>query len=259
MTVAAAALPWVLLVATAAGELAAAQKAYADVEYARCRDKASSALLVPSTRAERVDAYRLLGLCSAAEGDTDAARDAFQWMLAIDRDARLPEGLSPRFTSSFREAKGAWVDVAPLALVVEAERVDEGGRALRVRVQDAAELVARVAWRSEGGVLSRPVKRADVVELAVPAAAAVTLVALDAQGGEVALLELPSRAAVVTGALEEPRSPAAGASEPAPVPWWVVGGVAGAVVVAGAGVAIGVAVLSAPPQVSLVPSVAFAE
>jgi hypothetical protein len=247
-----------VLLAAAPNDLVAAQKAYADVEYARCRDKARAALLLPAARNERVDAYRLLGLCSAAEADSDAARDAFQLMLAIDKDARLPDGLSPRFTSSFREAKGSWVDVVPLALSIENDVVGEGGRTLRVRVQDAADLVEKVAWRSEGGVLSRPLKRADVLELSVPANAAVTVVALDAHGGEVALLELlAKRADDGGGALDD--KPQAKVAEDAPFPWLAVGSVVGGVVIVGVGVGVGVAVLSAPPHVTLVPSVAFAE
>jgi hypothetical protein len=247
-----------LFLAAAGSDLAAAQRAHAEFEYGRCRDRARAALLVPATRAERIDAWKLLGLCSAAEGDTDAAREAFQWMLAIDREARLPEGLSPRFTSSFREAKGRWVDVEPLALVIDAEETDADGRVVRVRIRDAAELVEKIAWRSEGGVLSRPVRRADVVELAVPADAAVTVVALDAHGGEVAVLELAAQSVAMTGPLEDP-APAPDPVAPAPFPWLVVGSVAGAAVVAGVGVAVGVAILSAPPQVTLVPSVVFAE
>jgi hypothetical protein len=246
-----------VLLAAAANDLVAAQKAYADVEYARCRDKARAALLAPGTRSERTDAYRLLGLCSAAEGDTDAARDAFQLMLAIDKDARLPDGLSPRFTSSFREAKGSWVDTVPLALSIEKDTVDDGGRVLRVRVQDAADLVEKVAWRSEGGVLSRGVRRADVLEVSVPANAPVTIVALDAHGGEVALLDLTAKRAAADGPLDDKQ--AAAATEGAPFPWLAVGGVAGAIVVVGVGVGVTVAVLSAPGEVTLVPSVVFAE
>jgi hypothetical protein len=247
-----------VLLAAAPNDLVAAQKAYGDVEYARCRDKARAALLLPGTRADRVDAYRLLGLCSAAEGDTDAARDAFQLMLAIDKDARLPEGLSPRFTSSFREAKGSWVGVVPLALTLDGDDVDKAGRVVRVRVEDAADLVEKVAWRSEGGVLSRPVKRADELELSVPANAAVTVVALDAHGGEVALLDIAAKRAGDDGPLDDTHAPSS-TSEDKPFPWLAVGGVVGGVVVLGVGVAVGAVVLSAPPHVTLVPSVAFAE
>jgi hypothetical protein len=247
-----------VLLAVAPNELVAAQKAYGDFEYARCRDKARAALLLPATRADRVESYRLLGLCSAAEGDTEAARDAFQLMLAIDKDARLPDGLSPRFTSSFREAKGSWVGVVPLALSLDGDEVDGDGRVVRVRVEDAADLVEKIAWRSEGGVLSRPVKRADVLDLSVPANAPVTIVALDARAGEVALLEVAAKRAVDEGPLDEPKT-IASTTDDQPFPWLAVGGVVGGVVVVGVGVAVGAAVLSTPPQVTLVPSVAFAE
>jgi hypothetical protein len=248
-----------LLFAAATSDLAAAQKAYADVEYARCRDKARAALQVPATRAERVDAWRLAGLCAAAEGDTEDAREAFRAMLAIDKDARLPDGLSPRFTSSFREAKGSWVGVVPLALAVDREDVDRDGRTVRVRVEDAAELVARLAWRGPGGALSQPVKKAPLVELELPAAVDVTVIALDAQDGEVATLELPARKTDTSTAIDPTPAPSTAVAEDDGVPWLVVGGVAGAVLVVGAVGGVVAVLASQPPPVTLKTDVVFAE
>jgi hypothetical protein len=246
-------LPVLLAGAT---ELDAAKKAYADVDYGRCRDRARAALLVPATRPERVDAYRLLGLCAAAESDTDDAREAFRLMLAIDRDARLPDGLSPRFTSSFREAKGSWVGVEPLRLSVESEIVNDAGRVVRVRVHDEAELVARLTWRGGGGN-HPPVKRADVVEFDLAAGVDVVVVALDKAGGEVAVLELPARKVEEATPLD-PTPKATVAEEDRPFPWLVVGGVAGGVLVVGAVAAVTAVVLTPPRSVTLKPEVVFA-
>jgi hypothetical protein len=252
-------LPFLFAGAGAVSDLSAAQKAYADVEYARCRDKARAALLVPATRSERTDAWRLLGLCAAAEGDAETAREAFRTMLAIDKDARLPDGLSPRFTSSFREAKGSWVGVVPLALEVDRDEVGRDGRTVRVRVEDAAELVARLAWRGEGGALSPPVKKAPIVELDLPTGVDVTVVALDAEGGEVAVLDLSAKKADTTTAIDPTPTGPAAAAEDEGFPWVVVGGVAGAVLVVGAVGGVVAIVAAQPAQVTLKTDVVFAE
>ncbi|HEY4219860.1 MAG TPA: hypothetical protein VGO62_00925, partial [Myxococcota bacterium] len=64
--------------------IAMAQRAYADVDYAKCKDEAQHALAAPGDKPARVDAYKYLGLCDAALNDTDKAREAFKRMLAID-------------------------------------------------------------------------------------------------------------------------------------------------------------------------------
>lgn len=244
-----------LALAGANSELEAAQRAYADVDYARCFDKARAALGQPGTLSERVAASRLVGLCAAAQGDTDAARDAFRFMLTLDKNARLPEGLSPRFTSSFREARGALMESTPLALTIVKDDIRGASRILRVRVQDDGDLVARVGFRPKGGGLESPVKKSVELELEVPAAIDVELVALDPAGGEVAILEV---AGVGSGPVRDLKEgPAPPAEEPAPFPWLVVGGVAGAVVLVGGGAAILAVVLSPPSTVTLKTDVVF--
>lgn len=226
----------------AAGALADAQRAYADVEYGKCRDDAQKALAGPAAKAERVDAWRYVGLCSAALGETNQAREAFKRMLAIDRDARLPDGLSPRFTSAFREAKGAHLS-PPLQLVVEDQTIDGGTRVVRLKVVDELGLVQKIGWRGAAGSSGGPFRAAARLELETPAEVDVTVTALDAQGGEVAILLLPgSRPAA------QPISSAAPAVvEEGGFPWLVVGGVAGGVLLLGAAGA-AVAALLAPPQ-----------
>jgi hypothetical protein len=252
-----AALLVALVVAAAPpAELQAAQKAYADVDYGQCLDKARAALGQPGSLADRVATWKLVGLCAAAEGETDAARDAFQMMLTLDRDARLPDGLSPRFTSSFREAKGALMDATPLALKVVKDDLRGARRLLRVRVDDTTDLVARVGFRPKEGGLESPLKKSLELELDVPAAVDVEVVGLDRAGGEVVVLSVPgvgSRPAPDLG--EAP--PATVADDDAPFPWLVVGVVGGAVVLIGAGAAV-LAVALAPPQsVTLKTDIAF--
>lgn len=227
-----------------AGEdaLAGAQRAYAEVEYGKCRDEAQRALAAPADKPSRVDAWRYLGLCAAALGETDEAREAFKRMLAIDKDARLPDGLSPRFTSSFREAKGSFITGAPLAFTVERETVDGGTRAVRLKLTDELALVQKIGWRGEAGSSGGPVRAAPLLELEVPAEVDVTLYALDPQGGEVALLFLPAKKPIADA--PPPPPPAA---EEGGFPWLVVGGVAGGVLLLGAA-GVGTALLLAPPQ-----------
>jgi hypothetical protein len=229
--------------ASRADALAGAQRAYADVDYARCRDEAGKALAAPADKPARVDAWRYLGLCAAALGDTEQAREAFKRMLAIDRDARLPEGLSPRFTSSFREAKGSFLTGAPLSFTIEQQTVEGGLRAVRLKVVDELGLVHKIGWRGAAGSSGGPVRAAALLELEVPAEADVTIYALDPQGGEVALLFLPAR----TSGAAEPVATAPPAPPDDGFPWLVVGGVAAGVLVLGA-VGAGLAAYLAPPQ-----------
>ncbi len=250
----------VLAVATAVPDLEAAQKAYVDVDYARCRDRAQAALLQPGSVPDRVGAYRLVGLCSAAHGDTDDARDAFRLMLAIDKDARLPDGLSPRFTSSYREAKGSWVGTTPLMLSIASEVIGKDGRTVRIKVEDAAEIVTKVAWRGPSGAMSSPVKKAPQIELELPNGVDIVVVGLDKAQGEVALLDLPARKTDTASPLdpEEKPQPVVDEDQGSALPFIIAGSVAGAVVIAAAaGAAV---VLFSPPQtVDLTTDVVFAD
>jgi len=250
-----------LMVVAAVSDLDAAQKAYADVEYQRCRDRAQAALLVPGSVDERVRAYRLLGLCAAATNDTDTAREAFRLMLAIDPTARLQDGLSPRFTSSFREAKGSWVGTTPLALTLKEEAIKGSTRTVTVGLADDAELVAKIGWRAPGGTEGKAVKASSLVELELPAGPEIVVVAFDKAGGEVALLTLPAASAPATlNPLDPTTQPPAAASNDDGAVWpFVVGGVAGGLLVVGGATALVVVLLSPPSQVTLKTDVAFAD
>jgi hypothetical protein len=247
-----------MLIMAASGELSAAKQAYGDVDYGRCRDKAKAALDEPGSKAERVEAYRLLGLCSAAHGDTDDAREAFRRMLMIDHDARLPDGLSPRFTSSFREAKGSLVGTSPLALSVERNDVVGATRTVRVRVTDGEDIVDKLATREKNGGLSTPVKKAVEVEFDIAAGVDVDIVGLDRGGGEVVSVTVAGVGAEGGGGITDADPVAADDGDSAVVPI-VIGGVAGAVVLVGGAAAV-LAVLLAPPSaVTLKTDIAFAE
>lgn len=237
-----------------ADALADAQRAYADVDYSKCRDEAAKALQGKGDRPARVDAYRFLGLCEAALGDVEGARDAFKRMLAVDKDARLPDGLSPRFTSSFREAKGSFVTGAPLALIVDNETIDGGTKRLRLKVVDELSMVKNLAWRGAAGSSGGPVRAAPLLEIEIPAEVDVTVFALDAAGGEVAGLLLPA-----VRKEEPPPPPSATGEEGGGFPWLAVGGaVVGVAVLAGAAVGVYVA-LQPPAAVTLKTDVVFGQ
>lgn len=250
-----------LALLSAVPDLEAAQKAYVDVDYAKCRDKAQSALLQPGVVKDRVDAWRLAGLCAAATGDTDDAREAFRMMLAIDKDAKLPEGLSPRFTSSFREAKGSWVGTTPLLLSIASEEVGKDNRTVRIKIDDEAELVSRIAWRSPAGALSPPVKKAAQVELELPNGVDVVVVALDKAQGEVAQLSLPARKTDTSSPLDEKPKEEKVVEEDAgsAFPYIVAGGIVGGLVVVGAAAGVAVVVFSPPSKVNFKTDVLFAD
>jgi hypothetical protein len=221
--------------AHAASDVDAAEKAYTTVDYSACRDRAKSALQTPATRPERVKAYKYLGLCSAALSDVDAARDAFRTMLLIDRQARLPEGLSPRFTSSFREAKGSLTERDGLELAALDDRIDGNRRMLTIALNDDDMLVHRITWRAAGGA-DTAVKPSSTFELSVPNNVDIELRAVDEHQGELFLLSLPtSRPADVV----ELPPPGPVVDEGQGPNWWVIGGfgVGALVVLGGAGAA----------------------
>jgi hypothetical protein len=252
-----------LLAAPASAQLEDAGRAYGDLNYEACRKAARAALEEPGVKSERVETYKLLGLCEAALGDTDAARSAFMKMLALKPDATLPPGLSPRFTSSFLEAKGEWVGKEPLGLELFGEKVEDGARIIRLIVRDEAGLVARVTWEDDDGERGPALVSAEKMELEVPPTLSLTLLALDEHDGVVATLPLGEAAeeeAAPTALAEPEPEPAAQASEEeeAGPPWlWIgVAASAGVLLAAGGAVAAGV-FLAQPRDVTLQSEVAF--
>lgn len=245
--------------------LSDAQSAYEGLEYERCATEAESALMEPATLPGRVDAYRLLGLCRAALGNADLARDAFVSMLAIDPKARLPDGLSPRFTSSFLEAKGFFVDAEPLELAISSAREEDGARVVVLEVQDALEMITQVAVRDAAGL--RPGLRvARRMELTLPLYDDAEIVALDASDGEVAVLAVPGMASPTAGGTGEPtprvvatEQPSQTVAEDGDGVWlWVGVGAATSVVLAGAAL-LGVSYAQGTQAVNLRSAVVFGD
>jgi hypothetical protein len=236
-------------------DVTAAKSAYTDVDYPACKERAQAALAGSGTVPQRVDAWRLLGLCSAALNDVDTARDAFRHMLLIERDAKLPEGLSPRFTSSFREAKGSLVGVGPL-LTLDKDSVDGPRRTVRITVMDDDSLVQRVVVRAEGAGQKPAVRASPKMELDVPGDVDVDVVGLDKAGGDIATLHFASAHGPQ---LDDKPDVSKGkiVAEDNGV-WWIVGGVVAGTVVVGGGVALAVTAALAPPsKVNLKTAVVF--
>jgi hypothetical protein len=249
-----------LLFSAVGADLEAAKKAYTDVDYGRCRDGAEAALKQPAALSDRVTAYRLLGLCSAALGDTDDARDAFRLMLTIDREARLPEGLSPRFTSSFREAKGSLVGQTPLAITIVSDVGAGATRSLRLRIEDSVDVIATVAFRPLDGALSPRIKKAVELEMDVPSAVPVDVIAYDVHEGEVAVLHLAALGtAAAPPGVGDGSAPVVAADDGGLTTAIVAGGVVGAVVLVGGAAAVLAVLLAPPSSVVLKTDVAFAD
>ncbi|MFZ9887647.1 MAG: tetratricopeptide repeat protein [Myxococcota bacterium] len=233
-----------------------ARAAYADLDYDSCRQSATAALREPGTLSERVSAYRLLGLCAAALDDGEAALDAFIQMLAIDPTAELPRGVSPRFRSSYLEARGHWGSKPPIALQLEADHTEGKRRVVRLRVIDEAGLIDRIAWQDDEGERAPALKSAPRMELEVPAELLLTVVALDARSGVVAELVLPTNEPVPVAA----QTQAATETDPTDASgvWlWTSVGVGTALVVLGGGAAVAAALLAPPARVDLQSTVVF--
>jgi hypothetical protein len=243
--------------ASAAGDLDAAKRAYTEVDYPRCRDKAVASLASAGTRDDRIDAHRLHGLCAAALGETEEAREAFVLMLAIDRAARLPEGLSPRFTSSFREARGSMLGKEPLALSIENSTVDEGRRIVRLRLTDDHNLVRTITTTTEAQTTPTAVKPSAVFEINVPTAVDVTIRAFDAGNGEVIRLLVPKETSEKISVIDESKPPPV-VEEDSSSGLFVLGGIAAGVLLVGAGAGVFAAFFLPPQSVALKSGIAFA-
>lgn len=245
--------------AAAAPALQQARAAYGELNYEGCRDKAQEALEEPATLDERVDAFRHLGLCQAALGEVEEAREAFVTMLAIDPGATLPDGLSPRFTSTYLEAKGHWMGKETLGLVLETDVIEGRTRTVRVQISDPLDLVTRVTWADDEGERAPALAAAERMELELPAEVAMSLLALDASGGVVASLRLPSQQPAAELAAEPATPPgAAEIDEGGGAPWlWVGVAAGGGVLLAGAIAAATAAMLMPPSAVDLQSEIVF--
>jgi hypothetical protein len=247
--------------ATAEDKATEAARAYESLDYDGCVTAAKGSLASPGGRAARVDAHRFLGLCKAALGDADGARDAFVEMLGVDAGAQLPAGLSPRFTSAFLEARGFWVGKKPVAVAIAGDEKKGRTRVLTLEIHDEIDVIDTIAWRARDGDLGPLVKAAPQMELEVPVDVAKHVVALDAAGGVVVEMPLPDDrpppAETVPVAAET--TDEAGSALTSPWLWASVAGVAVIVIaVAVAGITAG-ALFYEPRSVDLQTRVVFAE
>jgi hypothetical protein len=240
-------------------------EAYNGLDYETCVAASDDALKAPGTRVQREDTYRYRGLCLAALGDTEAAKEAFVNLLAVNRNAKLPDGLSPRFTSSFLEAKGEWVDRPATGFVIEDDVLDDKTRILTLKVNDRTGLLSSVQWRDPDGELHDELAIAERMELQVPNEVAVALVGFDAAGGVIAELDLKPKTVEVAKQIVEdkPVEPVetdeGGSILTSPWLWLGVSALGAAVVVAGAaGVGVGVFFYE-PQQVSMTGGIRFAD
>ena len=175
-------IAFVLLLAAPTGalaqdDLAAAEAAYLEVDFEATRDLAIRALRAGGhTPEEVVRIYKLLGIASSALDEEEAARDYFVRMLGLDADATLDDSVSPRMRNPYLEARGVWA-ARQGRLGVEAG-LDRGSSAVHVELTDPTDMArrVRVAARLEGAsdyttevyaaqsVLNAPVAGADTAD-----------------------------------------------------------------------------------------------
>lgn len=92
---------------TASGALGRAEQSFLDVDFEGTLAAAQEALREGGhTPPQLVRIYQLLGVSSAAMGESERARDFFVRMLAIDPTADLDDTVPPRLRAPFLEARG---------------------------------------------------------------------------------------------------------------------------------------------------------
>jgi len=69
-------------------------------------------------RDELAELYRMSGVVAGALGETDAATEAFERMLALSPKAELPAGTSPKIARPFAAAQAYYKDHSPLVIEV---------------------------------------------------------------------------------------------------------------------------------------------
>ncbi len=95
--------------ADVAGDLAQAEKLYADLEYAKANLLAAKVSGGTGlTHDQLTRALRVLALTDAALGQVDQAREEFIELLTYAPDFQVDPNLGPRVTAPFLEARGFW-------------------------------------------------------------------------------------------------------------------------------------------------------
>lgn len=90
-------------------DLAAAENAYAALDYATATSSAEAVLAQRGLSHDVLTrACRVAALSHAAQGHGDQAKQAFVLLLQYDPDFKLDTKLGPRFSDPFAEARGYW-------------------------------------------------------------------------------------------------------------------------------------------------------
>ena len=192
-------------------------------------------------------AYRLLGLARAAVGDNRGARDAYRRLLALEPDATLEVSVAPRLREPFYSARAYWEGRPPFGI-----RVTFGRGGLTLNLEDPLNLAATISVSSRAGSESafqtERLEAAEFLGLRVPGAAAARQIEYYLTVYDEFQNTLLRRGTSVDPVvLSAPRIAQPAQVSPSPddsstlfeEPWfWVVAGV---VVAAGLGVAVGLA------------------
>lgn len=149
--------------------LAAAEKAYAEVDFEAAHELALSALKSGGHEpAETKRLYALLGISAAALENEDEARSAFRHLLAIDPTIRLDQNLSPKMRAPYLEARGALSSsgqIQPLDV-----RLERDGKSWTITLRDPGDVAKSVALELVAEGLSGPYKRSLPAEPRTPLA-----------------------------------------------------------------------------------------
>jgi hypothetical protein len=123
--------------------LAAAEKAYQEVDFAAMHDQATHALAAGgATRDETARLYVLLGISAAALGEDEEAKRGFVVALAVDPTLKLDRTLSPKIREPYLDAQGFWGAHAE-RLALQA-RAAADGEHLTVELVDPAHLATKI-------------------------------------------------------------------------------------------------------------------
>ncbi len=123
--------------------IAAAERAYQDVDFPATREAAQHALEAGGSAPEQTARLHvLLGTSAAALGDADDAKQHFIAALAVTPELKLDKSLSPKIRDPYLQAQGYW-SAAGERLVLRASPSGDDTH-LVIRLQDPASLVAKI-------------------------------------------------------------------------------------------------------------------
>lgn len=123
------------------------------LEFERARATIAEAVHAgASGPAELADIYRLSGVIAGSYGDEDGAARAFRRWLALEPEAALEEGVSPRIAEPFERARAEMAGEP--AIAIDAYLIDGDRRVAVMAIADPLEMVegASAHFRTEDGV-----------------------------------------------------------------------------------------------------------